>query len=180
MASKKKQSKTAGDPASEAYEAALTAFADAVEKFGKGDYALATEAFRRLVADNPDEIELCARARTYLTAAARRTAPDPDRPETSDDHYYRGLLDLNARRLEAAVESFDAAIAADPDSAKAWYARAAARALAGDAARVASDLRRAVEIDPTVRFQAVNDPDFDTVRDDAAFIDIVEPTPSEA
>jgi hypothetical protein len=29
-----------------------------------------------------------------------------------------------------------------------------------------------------LRFQASNDPDFDRVRDEAAFIDVIEPTPA--
>ena len=41
-------------------------------------------------------------------------------------------------------------------------------------------LRRAVAAEPTLRFQASNDSDFERIRDDAAFIDVIEPTPAGA
>ena len=41
-----------------------------------------------------------------------------------------------------------------------------------------ADLRRAISAEPQVRFQASNDPDFEPIREEPAFIDIIEPTPS--
>jgi hypothetical protein len=67
----------------------------------------------------------------------------------------------------------------DGRSAKALYVRASVHAMRGSADRSIHDLRSAVGFDPTLRFQAINDPDFDSVRDDPAFIDVVEPARSE-
>jgi len=54
----------------------------------------------------------------------------------------------------------------------------ATRACRVDAA--VRDLRQAITVDPQVRFQAGNDPDFEAIREEPAFIDIIEPTPSGA
>ena len=63
---------------------------------------------------------------------------------------------------------------------KVLYARATVHARVGNGELAIADLRAAVAIDPKLRFQATNDQDFDGIRDDASFIDIVEPTPAEA
>jgi len=181
MSSKRKQSKSAaGDAGDAAYQAALDGFAAAVQAFGKGDYAATRDAMAALVAAHPDEIELCARARAYMAACDQRMAPAPAPSGTAEDLYYRGVVALNARDLDGASALLDEALTRDPDSAGALYARASLRALRDDASGAVEDLRRAAGVDPTVRFQAANDPDFDSIRDQAAFIDIVEPTATEA
>ena len=52
----------------------------------------------------------------------------------------------------------------------------------GEAERITeqavSDLRQAIAADPQIRFQAINDPDFEQIREEPAFIDIIEPTPT--
>jgi hypothetical protein len=63
-----------------------------------------------------------------------------------------------------------------PNSAKLLYARASAWAISGRADSAVSDLRQAIALDPTLRFQAVNDFDFERIREEPSFIDIIEPT----
>ena len=72
----------------------------------------------------------------------------------------------------------DQAIAEDPTSVRCLYARACTWALKGSAGKAVADLRQAIAGDPTVRFQAVNDPDFEKIREEPTFIDIIEPTPT--
>ncbi len=162
------------------YEAALKAFASAVELLHKGDYARARDAFERIAAENAHEMELSARARDYAAACARRLAPEPARPKDPDELYYRGVVQANAGRLDAALELLGQALDKAPGSAKVLYARATTHAQLGDGAAAISDLRAAVGAEPTLRFQALNDPDFDGIRDEAGFIDVVEPTPAGA
>ena len=178
MASKRKKGASGSGDA--AYQEALSTFAAARETFGQGDFAKAREAFEGVVASNPDEIELMSRARTYIRACDNRLRSTPAPARTADELYYEGVVLMNRGEFEGAREFLDRAIQSDPVSVKAWYSRASLHALRGDAKAAVEDLRRAGELDPTARYQAVNDPDFDSVRDEAAFIDIVEPTPSEA
>ena len=178
MASKRKTAKSA--VADAGYRAALDSFAAALDTFGKGDLAKARKAFESVATSNPDEIALTARARTYIRACDNRMSEAPAAAGTAEELYYEGVVHLNRGELDIARERLDRALEIDPRSAKALYSRASVHALRGDATGAVADLVRAAELDPTALFQAVNDPDFDRVRDEAAFIDIVEPTPSEA
>ena len=83
------------------------------------------------------------------------------------------------RGLEA-VSLLDRALVQDPTSVRVLYARACAWALQKNAERAVSDLRSAIAVDPTIRFQAINDSDFERIREEPAFIDVIEPTPAGA
>jgi tetratricopeptide (TPR) repeat protein len=85
---------------------------------------------------------------------------------------------LNRGEIDAAVELLDRALEQEPRSVRCLYARASAMALRGQTDRALDNLRQAIAIEPTVRFQAVNDPDFEKIREEPTFIDMVEPTPS--
>ena len=50
----------------------------------------------------------------------------------------------------------------------------------GNAEAAVADLRKSISIDPLIRFQLINDSDFEQIRDEATFIDLIEPTPSGA
>ena len=50
----------------------------------------------------------------------------------------------------------------------------------GNAVAAVEDLRQAIAADPKLRYQAANDGDFEKIRDEAAFIDLIEPTPAGA
>jgi tetratricopeptide (TPR) repeat protein len=163
----------------EAFEASLRSFAIAAEFLRQGNHAKALELFEVVGKNNPEEPVLSSRARTYATICARKLAlPDRD-PETADELYFAGVVHSNDGRVGPAIAFLDRAAALDPSSASILYARASARALAGQADGASSDLRQAVALDPRCRHQAANDPDFDKVRDDAVFIDVIEPTPDE-
>jgi tetratricopeptide (TPR) repeat protein len=163
----------------EAYEEALRDFGAAVDLLRKGSHAQALEIFDALRKGNPDEPVLAARARTYATICARKLAPPRQEPRSADEFYFAGVVSANDGRLPQAIAFLERAAELDPSSASYVYARAAARALAGQADAAAADLRRAVALDPRCRFQAANDPDFDKVRDEAVFIDVIEPTPDD-
>ncbi len=161
----------------EAYEQALRDFSAAIDLLRQGAFAKAMEIFDALHRDNPDEPVLTERARTYAAICARRLAPPERAPETAEEMYFAGVVSANDGQYARAIELFDRAASLDPSSASIFYARAAARALSGAAEGAASDLRQAVAIDPRCRYQAAIDSDFDKVRDEAVFIDVIEPTP---
>jgi len=159
-----------------AYEAAVEQFATASSLFVKRQFAEAQTNFEAVaVAAAADEPILSDRARTYAAICARKlVSPDPvgDDP---DALYHRGVVAANAGRLDEAWTSLERAIAQKPNDASILYARASVRGLQGNAEGAASELRKSVALDPRFRFQAASDSDFDKVRDEAAFIDIIEP-----
>jgi len=163
----------------EAYEVAIRDFGHAIEFLRHGDFAKALEIFTAIRKGNPDEPVLASRSATYEAICARKLAPSRPEPQSAEELYFAGVVSSNQGRLPQAIAFLDRAVQLDPSSASFHYARAAARALSGFAEGAASDLRQAVSLDPRCRFQAANDPDFDNVRDEAVFIDVIEPTPDD-
>jgi tetratricopeptide (TPR) repeat protein len=191
MATKKKApaasdaAKTTGDtadstinPQQEAYEALVGQFAAAVEAFNNGELSDAKTRFDAITASGVDEPVMIDRSRSYSQICARRLAPTTKEPGTAEERYYRAVLLINQGQGKEALLLLDQALQEAPTSAKYLYARASAWAVEGNVDKAVSDLRQAISVDPQIRFQAVNDPDFQPIREEPAFIDIIEPTPS--
>ena len=162
----------------EAYEKALGEFASAWDLLNKGDFATALSRFEKLGSQLDDEPLLAERARTYANVCRARQAPRAAEPMTVDELYYQAVLHNNNGEPDAAVRVLDQALQQDPTSARLLYARASAWALKGNAESAVSDLRQAISSEPQVRFQAANDSDFEQIREEPIFINIIEPTPA--
>ena len=163
----------------DAYESALKEFGAASRLLQKGDFSKAKEAFQAIADGNPEERELMQRARTYATICENKLAPAAGEPCTAEDWYYKGVVCSNQGNHDEAIRCLGHAIKQDPTSPKYLFARASAFSMQGNPQMAVADLRQAVLGDPAIRFQAVNDPDFEPIRDDAGFIDLIEPTPAE-
>jgi uncharacterized Ntn-hydrolase superfamily protein len=81
-------------------------------------------------------------------------------------HYERG-------DYEGAIEAIQPALRRSPETALGWFNVSCYEALAGRREDALEHLRRAVELDPSVRAQARADRDFDALRSDDAFVQIV-------
>jgi tetratricopeptide (TPR) repeat protein len=193
MATTKKKAASSADPVSElkpltrtapakprniaAYEAAVAEFATASELFGKGQFAEAKTHFDAVAdAASAEEPILADRARTYASICGSKIATPDAGGTDAESFYHRGVVAVNAGRLDEAWALLEKAIALRPGDASILYARASVRGLQGNADGAASELKRALAIDPTFRYQAASDSDFDAVRDEAAFIDVIEPS----
>ena len=169
--SKKKTStatKRMVNPAQAATEA-LKTYEEALKVFKKGDYSRAVSEFEAIVKDYPGEREICDRSRLWVAAAKARLASQPA-AKTPDEHYYRGVLAANEGRLEDAASSFQAAVSQDPRGDRAYYGLAALSGLRGETSGAVAHLAKAMEINPSNRVRALNDADFDTLRDDPEFM----------
>ncbi|HEX4823864.1 MAG TPA: tetratricopeptide repeat protein [Candidatus Polarisedimenticolaceae bacterium] len=159
------------------YEAALAAFSAGAEAFGKGQFAQARTQFAAVIdAAKGDEPILADRARTYASICDRKLAGPESGPDDAESLYHRGVVLANAGRLDEAWSTLERALTARPGDASILYARASVRGLQGNVEGAASELKKALTIDPTFRFHAASDSDFDSVRDEAAFIDVIEPS----
>jgi tetratricopeptide (TPR) repeat protein len=163
-------------PHSEAYDAALESYGEALGMLRKGDYSGALERFRKVESANRDEQELADRARTYAALCARKLAPPDRAPQSAEERYYLGVLRANEGRFDEAAALLDQALAAEPSSPRVLYARASLRALQGRTDGAVADLRAAIAGEPLLRHQAANDPDYERIRNEAAFIDVIEPS----
>ncbi len=175
----KKQSSPAPNR-SEEYEKLLSDYGKAVEAVRKGDFAGARKQFEALSGTAGEEEELADRIRTYMTICDQRLAPAMPEPADGEERYLRAVVLANDGQLEQALHLLNQCLNESPGSASLLYARASVWALQGNGQAAVADLQQAIAIEPTLRFQASNDPDFEKVRDDASFIDIIEPTPTGA
>ena len=163
-------------PHSEAYETALRAYGEALDLLRRKDFAGALERFRAVEAANRNEPELADRARTYAILCNRKLAPPDRAPQSTEERYYLGILRGNQGRFDEAASLLDQALAAEPASPRVLYARASIRALQGKTEQAVADLRAAIAGEPLLRHQAANDPDYERIRNEAAFIDVIEPS----
>jgi len=165
---------------SEAYEAALARYTQGLDLLHKGSFGEALERFRTIAPMSADEPVLAERAKTYATICQRKLAGPASQPESAEASYHLGVVRANEGALDEAIALLDRAVEREPGNASYLYARASVRALQGNAQASAADLKRSISLDPHVRFQVGNDEDFARVRDEAVFIDVIEPTPPGA
>jgi tetratricopeptide (TPR) repeat protein len=160
-----------------AYEAAVAEFATATEDVTKGRYAEALPRFKGIAARmSDDEPILADRSRTFASICARRLESPPAATDDPDQLFHRAVYASNSGRFDEALSLLEKALVTRPNDASIFYARASVRGLQGNVDGAAGELRRAVALDPHLRYQAASDPDFERVRDEAAFIDVIEPT----
>jgi predicted Zn-dependent protease len=164
----------------EQYQALLARYGQAIESLRGGDWARAQQELQALAKEHPEEQELADRARTWLRICERKLAPETDDPSDPDEAYTRAVVLMNNGSTRHAIRLLDRCLQNEPASVRFLYARASAHALEGRAEPAVADLRQAIALDPKVRYQAVNDTDFERIREEPSFIDVIEPTPTGA
>jgi len=180
MATSKKE-ETVGSTeltASEHYDRCVAEYSRALELLHGGEFEQAKTLFLDVAGAKLDEPMLAERARTYASVCNHKLTATPFVPQTAEDRYLQAVLLANSGELDQAIHLFNQSLADHPTSPKYLYARASAYALKSNAEAAISDLRQAIGYDPQCRFRAINDSDFEKVREEPAFIDIIEPTPS--
>ncbi len=153
--------------------AALRAFEAAHKEFTRGRFTEARNQFRSLVENYPTVAEVTARARTYLAVAEARLRTELALPRDADSLYDRGVIELNRGEYVAAQELFERALRREPEAAHIHYGLAASRARLGAIDTALKSLRRALDIQPTLRIRAQRDQDLNPLRSDPEFDQLV-------
>src|SRR5258706_7775294 len=149
--------------------AALRAFEIAHKEFARGRFAEARSQFRTLVEKFASVSEVAARAPTYLTVAEARLRTELSLPKDADSLYDRGVIELNRGEYVAAQELFERALRREPEAPHIHYGLAASRARLGAIDTALKSLRRALDLQPTLRIRAQRDPDLSPLRSDPEF-----------
>lgn len=152
-----------------ASEAAVRAFEQALKVFNRHDFAAAKTAFESLLEKFGDQLEVVARARTYLTICEQRLARTPSVPRNPDALYNQGVFELNKGNIKEAINLFDKALRGDHQADHVFYSLAAAHARINNASKAMEALRRAIALRPLHRSHARSDLDFAFLRDNEAF-----------
>ena len=153
------------------YQAAVKAYEAAVRAFQQQNYGKAKELFEKLVAS--PVLDVAERSRVHVRICEPRRNPVAPSPKGAAEYYDLGVAELNARRLEAAVEHLSKALKSAPDRDEIRYALAAAHALQGNADAALEHLKVALTLRPQNRFQARRDEDFESLRSDERFQSLV-------
>jgi tetratricopeptide (TPR) repeat protein len=149
--------------------AALRAFETAHKEFARGHFGEARNLFRSLVEKYPAVSEVTARARTYLAVAEARLRTELALPRDADSLYDRGVIELNRGEYVAAQELFERALKREPEAAHIHYGLAATRARLGAIDTALHSLRRALDLQPSLRIRAQRDQDLNPLRSDPEF-----------
>jgi tetratricopeptide (TPR) repeat protein len=81
-------------------------------------------------------------------------------------------------RIEEAIISYDEALKIKPDYANTYFNKACAYALQENILLALDNLKQAINLDSKYLEMAKNDPDFDKIRNDSRFIDLLNKTDS--
>ncbi len=146
------------------YEAAL-------RQFQKDNFDKAVELFEKAAASPAKEI--AARAQVYLRVCGEKLNPPTLELKTADDHYEYGIMQLNARNLDLALENFSRADKLTPEQDHIKYALAAAHSLSGDVEAALELLEMAITLNPTNAFHAKRDEDFRPVETNSRFQQLI-------
>lgn len=149
------------------YQAAVKIFETAASAFQKHNFGKAKDLFAKLSASPSSEVAI--RAETYLRMCERKLHPAQPVAKTAAELYDLGIAQLNARQLDAAIESLKRAFALSPNQEYIRYALAAAHAQQGNVEAALEHLKAAIQLRPANRYLARRDEDFQPLAADPRF-----------
>jgi tetratricopeptide (TPR) repeat protein len=100
--------------------------------------------------------------------------------KTTDEHYDYAVSLINAGDYVAAREHLDKLLKQDPKAEFVLYGLAALHCLTGHIDESLKMLNEAIQIKPSLRFQARNDTDFQNLAEDPRFTELLYPDPGSA
>jgi tetratricopeptide (TPR) repeat protein len=160
-------------PRRQVSSAVLRAFEQAVKVFNRRQYAEAKAMFENLQTRFPNEVEIIARAQTYIQVCNQKLVNRPSVPRNADELYDRGVFALNIGDFTQARTFFEKALRLRPDEPHLLYSLAATHAQTGSHDQAIDYLRRSIQIQPRFRAQALNDTDFSGLRENKQFLELL-------
>jgi len=106
-----------------------------------------------------------------------RKDPQPRKPE---ELLLFRVIKANEANYDEAAQLLQKALQANPRDEKVHYVLASTLAAKGDRREALDHLREAIELNATNRIHARNDPDFEPLRDDENFQNLIHPRRSRS
>jgi len=158
-------------------------FANAVQAYEAGiklmhaeDFEKAVRCFEHLVTEHPEEPEIQERAKVLIHACEKKLHEKARTVlRSADDHYNVGIAELNRRELGSAIQHLEHALKLAPKADHVLYALAAASAIQGHRDNALQYLKQAIHFRPENRFLAARDSDFESLKEDPDFKQLVTP-----
>ncbi|MEP7271995.1 MAG: tetratricopeptide repeat protein [Acidobacteriota bacterium] len=151
----------------------IKGFEQAVKVFNRRQFAEAKDLFEAVQSRYPQEVEINARAQTYIQVCNQKLARPLSSPRSADELYDRGVVALNIGDFTQARTLFEKALRMRPDEAHLLYSLAATYAQTGSPDEALDYLHRSIQIQPRYRNQVISDSDFTRLHNDKRFLDIL-------
>jgi tetratricopeptide (TPR) repeat protein len=157
---------------SEEYEKAL-------QSFHKKSYHKAGEAFKKIIDAYKDSefysvLEIQTRAKVYLSITQAQTNPIAVKLESTQDHLWEGIYQLNAGNIDKALEHFIHAEKNNYRDAYLYYLMAAAYLRKEDTANSLRYVEKCIKKDEHYKVIVYNEPDFEPLLQNQDFLTLVE------
>jgi tetratricopeptide (TPR) repeat protein len=153
--------------------------------FALGHKEAAIACYDQALAIQPDYSKALNNKGTALSALGHKEAAIACydqalaiQPDDSAALYNKGNALSDLGQNEAAIACYDQALAIQPDDSQALYNKACCYALMAEGDRAIEELQRAIELDQTCREQARTDTDFDGLRQEERFQNLVAGNPA--
>jgi tetratricopeptide (TPR) repeat protein len=154
---------------------ALKEYERGIQLIQKQNYSEARSHFQTVLDGHPHEREILDRARVYIRICNDMTEKRESHPRKPEDHFYLGVIKTNDAEYDEALKHFEKALQASPKDEKVHYLLASTLALKGERHQAIEHLKTAIDLNATNRIYARNDPDFEPLRDEDAFVSLVHP-----
>jgi tetratricopeptide (TPR) repeat protein len=153
--------------------AALALLGKGVELIFQKDFKKAKNELKSLLQSYPGELDILARARSYIQICEREEANLKKPVSSADQLYALGILEHNKANYDAAISYFLQSLAKHPGADYIYYSIAASQAKKGDVVKAIDSLRKAVELNEDSRIYAKNDADFSALQAESEFAELV-------
>jgi tetratricopeptide (TPR) repeat protein len=128
----------------------------------------------------PEETEILARARSYITICQREEKTSPRHEPTADQLYAMGVMEHNKAHYDEAISYYRQSMKSHPGGDYIYYSIAASFAKKGDFAESMGNLKKAIELNEDSRIYARNDDDFAAFLTHEEFAELVGITQNPA
>jgi len=153
--------------------AALALLEKGIEHIYKKNFGKARRELKTLLDTYPGEMDILARARSYLLICDREDVTQKKPPTATDQLYALGILEHNKTNYDAALSYFLQSLETHPKADYIYYSVAASLAMKGNLAESLENLRKAVELNEDSKIYAKNDDDFSALQTQQEFMELV-------
>ena len=160
-----RQTKTTGS--------ALAHLEKGIEFLYRKDFKKAHAELQSLVDNYPNDLEISARARSYLDICTREEIRQRKTVAPTDQLYAMGVLEHNKANYDKAIAYFRQSLEKHPKADYIYYSLAASLARKGELTESIENLRKAVTLNKDSRVHAKNDSDFLVLGGHRDFQDLI-------
>ncbi len=158
--------------------AALALLEKGIQLIFQKEFKKARAELKTLLDTYPGELDILARARSYIQICDREEAAQKKQTISTDQLYTLGVLEHNKANYDVAISYFLQSLQNHPDADYIYYSVAASQAMKGNLTESLENLRKAVELNEDSRIYAKNDADFSALQTKKEFAELVGITPA--